>query len=469
MTNSAEQNLVALLASEQRGLRRVLVAGIAVLVLLVVMSGALGVYYYLASQQLTQASLQLQQQAFDTRRRVDQQANRTATQERRMRRIYDEIRQSINSVAGAAADNPDAALAAARGFLQHGRHLSLAQERLFAQVSAPNGRAPAALKALLTGVVALSESDQRGETVGAGGNELPPRLAAARVAFLQADADPTLHPLAQAGMAWVLYQIASSDRRNFRADTCRDVLTAVQESIENNDPGPQPLWYRAQCERRTGHTMRAFADFARAIHGTSEVLADPDDADDAEVTVAMNAFNGAGATLTAASSINDPDIQAGLVVARERCVGANDPLVHDPNLQIALACINQAVALRRVLRQTENQVGQTRQSIGFVYLREHNYEAAYKNAASVEATGLYAQNELVRALAGAHYRPSATSKQTSVSADVAEARRNIGMFRFGQFNVCELQALLPPDLYTEAQQIFAATVQPGTDTLCQKR
>jgi hypothetical protein len=450
MANAAEQNLIALLADEQRGLRRVLMAGIAVLVILVVMSGALGVYYFFASQQLTKVSEQLQQQAFDTRRRVDQQANRAAAQERRLRGIYDEMRQSLGAVAITAPDDPAAALVAARGILQHGRHLSLANERLFNRVASAEGRAPAAMKALLNGVLALADSDQRGETVAAGGNDLPPRLSAARDAFLAADKDSSLHSLAQAGLASVLYQVASSDRRNFRADACDQVIAAVQQSVENNAAGPQPLWYRAQCERRLGRTAIAFADFARAISGTSEVLADPDDADDSEVIVAMNAFNGAGATLTAASgSASDANIQAGLAVARQTCGPANDDSVHDPNLRIALACINQAIVLRRSLRQTENQVGSTKLSIGFIYLREHNYDAAYRNADAVENTGLYAQNELVRALAGAHAR--------SGSADVAEARRNVGMFRMSQFNVCELQALLPGDLYSEAQRILTDT------------
>ncbi|MES1198381.1 MAG: hypothetical protein ABUS48_00165 [Pseudomonadota bacterium] len=465
MANAAEQNLIALLADEQRGLRRVLFAGIAVIGVLVIMSGALGVYYYLASEQLAKASQELQQQAFDTRRRVDQQANRAATQERRMRRIYDEMRQSLGAIAGASPDDPALALTAARNVLQHGRHLSLANERLFTQVSGPQGHASPTQKALFTGVLALAESDERGETVSAGANDLPPRLGAARDAFTAANADPALHALAQAGLANVLYQIASSDRQNFRADTCNKVLDAVQQSIENNAPGPQPLWYKAQCERRLGHTAAAFADFARAISGTSDTLADPDDADDAELMVTMNAFNGAGATLTAASGANDQDIQSGLAVARQTCGAGDDASIHDANLRIALACINQAIALRRILRQTDNQVGNTKQSIGFVYLREHNYDAAFKNAVAVERTGLFAQNELVRALAGAHVHPADADDQADARDAVTEATRNIGMFRFSQFNVCELQALLPTDLYTEAQQIFAATHQ-GENTAC---
>jgi len=469
MANAAEQNLIALLADEQRGLRRVLMAGIAVLIVLVVMSGALGVYYYVASQQLAKASQELQQQAFDTRRRVDQQANRAATQERRMRRIYDEMRQSLGSMAGASPDDPNLAITAVRSVLQHGRHLSLANERLLAQVSSAQGKASPAQKALFTGVLALAESDQRGETVSAGASDLPPRLGAARDAFTAASADPTLHALAQAGLANVLYQIASSDRQNFRPDICAKVLDAVQQSIENNTAGPQPLWYKAQCERRLGHTAVAFADFARAISGTSETLADPDDADDAELMVAMNAFNGAGATLTAASgAASDADIQAGLTVAQQTCGAGDDANIHDPNLRIALACINQAIKLRRVLRQTENQIGSTKQSIGFVYLREHNYDAAFQNSVAVERTGLYAQNELIRALAGAHVHPASADDQADASDAVAEATRNIGMFRFQQFNVCELQALLPADLYTEAQKIFA-TAHPGENTACTQR
>ncbi|MES1158519.1 MAG: hypothetical protein ABUL42_01360 [Terricaulis silvestris] len=468
MANAAEKNLIELLADEQRGLRRVLMAGIAVIVVLVVMSGALGVYYYVASQRLAKASHDLQQQAFDTRRRVDQQANRTATQERRMRRIYDEMRESMNSVAANSSNDPAAALVAARSVLQHGRHLSLADERLLRQVSGPQSHAASAIKALMAGVLALTESDERGENVQGGGTDLPPRLGAAREAFTAADHDPALHPLAQAGLANVLYEIASSDRRNFRADACTSVFTAVQESIENNIPGPQPLWYRAQCERRLGRTAVAFADFARAISGTSEVLANPDDADDAELMVAMNAFNGAGATLTAVSGSGDRDVQANLGIAREACGSSDEAAVRDANLRIALACINRAIALRRILRQTENQVGSTKLSIGFVYLREHNYDAAYKNAVAVERNGLYAQNELVRALAAAHVRPTDADDRADAHDAAMEAQRNIGMFRLSQFNVCELQALLPSDLYREAQQILTSA-HPGENTTCAQR
>ncbi len=94
--------------------------------------------------------------------------------------------------------------------------------------------------------------------------------------------------------------------------------------------------------------------------------------------------------------------------------------------------------------------------MSFAYLRDQDFAGALANAVAVERTGLFAWNELVRALAAAHAGDGAVE---------AAARRNVSFFTVGQFNVCELRVLLNQELFAEAQAIVAEE-HPGETVAC---
>jgi hypothetical protein len=449
MSERGEDDLIALVSREQRGFRIILYAGLATLLVLVAMSAALGVYYYSVSQKLETDARELQRQAFDTRIRVDQQSNRVATTEFAIRRAYDEIRGASGGGANASATAP--ALAAARAFLQHGRH-TIADDRLIE--AAAQVRADSAPSHLLAGAAALIAWNRAGETIQRDAAALPDQLLAAEAAFKAAGADPTLAPLAQNGLAWVLFLNASSQRSNFAAADCEAVLSAVAASAEAARIGPQPLFWRAQCERKMGRTRESLADYTLSLAQNSDEAASSNDI--AVLTLAMNAYHGVGTTMIAAfGAPEDAALASALSLATRVCAPA-ESAAGSPRMRLALACLNQAVRLRQRLRQTENQLSGTRENMGFAYLRDADFQGAYANAVAVERTGLFAWNELVRALAASH---------VGEDADEAEARRNVSFFNVGQFNLCELRVLLNPDLFNEAQALIASE-HPGEPVAC---
>ena len=104
MSMTPEEELVALISEEQRGLRRILFSGFMGLLLVIAMSVTLGVYYYQVSKNLTresralsERSATLEQQAFNIRRDVDAQANRISDQKHAISQAYEEIRLSTST------------------------------------------------------------------------------------------------------------------------------------------------------------------------------------------------------------------------------------------------------------------------------------------------------------------------------------------------------------------------------------
>jgi hypothetical protein len=460
MSEAAENSLAELIAREQRGFRRILFAGLATILLMGLMSAALGVYLYAASRNLAETTRTLQRQAFDTRQRVDQQSNRIAAQEIAMRRIYDEIRRTLGDGAAVAAtpQNLASAVDAAANYLLRGRVPSLANERLIRTLSMSSSDAVSPnAKALLTGVLALVDFDARGDQIPANAAELPQALTQALGAFETARADGALAPLANVGIAWVRFRDASSGRNNYSAASCAEVFSQVEASVLDGLPSPQPLYWRAQCERKLGLTREALVDYARALRDSQAVAAKSELRDPTETALAMNAFHGVGTTLIAAKEI--PESQAGVAealgAAREACPAAPDQPGRSERMALALACLNQAVALRRELKQTDNQLSGTGENMSFAYLRDGDYNAAYDHAAAVERTGLFAWNEAVRALSASRAQFDDAATRRAALAAGAEARRNVSFFNVGQFNVCELQALLSTDDYAAVVDIIA--------------
>jgi hypothetical protein len=459
MTEAAEDSLAELMAREQRGFRRILFAGLAAILVMGLMSAALGVYLYAASRSLAQTTRTLQHQAFDTRRAVDAQTNRVAAQENTMRRIFEDVRRASGE--GALVVGPQtlpAALEAARDYLLLGRAPSLSNERLIGAVSeSASSSIPPSAKALMKGVAALVEFESRGEQIAADATALPERLSNAVLAFETARNDPAYASLANAGIAWVRFQDAGSGRNNYSAASCKDVFSQVDATVQEGFPSPQPLYWRAQCERKLGMTRESLVDYAHALRDSVSVATKGQARDAAEQTLAMNAFHGVGTTLIAAKDIadSDPGMAEALSTAQQNCPAEERYASRSPRMALALACLDQAIALRRALKQTPNQISGTAENISFAHLRDGDFNAAFEHASAVERTGLFAWTEVVRALSASHAHYDDPAKNRAAAAAAIDARRNVSFFNVGQFNICELEALLNSDQYAEVIHIIA--------------
>jgi hypothetical protein len=441
MSDTAERQLIELVSREQRGLRRILVAGITTLVLVVVMSAALGVYYYYMAADLYEKSEQLQtdarrldQQAFDMRRSIDAQTNRVAAQEAAIRRAYDEIRQTYSG--SVRETTQDALLSAVTVYLQRGRH-SLQDERLIESQAALSGDGAAG--ALLKGAANLLVWQRSGATITKDTEGLPEVLQAAQEAFVAAAADPAFKALADTGLAWVAFIDASSERHAYAISQCEAVNARVSSIASDETLGLQPLYWRAQCNRKMGRTVEALRDYSLAIMKIDSASNEPADAD--ELTLHMNAYHGLGTVLiTTAGLADDPDITAARTLAERMCAAAGAG-TGSALMQLTRACLGKAIDIRQAIGQTPNQRSGSAENISFTYLRDGDFSAALRNATAVEETGLFAWNELLRAL----------SAEKAGAADVSEeARRNVSMFGANQFNLCELKVLLTPELYADA-------------------
>ncbi len=447
MPDTAEDDLIALVSREQRGFRRILFAGFGILFLLVAMSAALGVYYYAVSQQLTatsaaltETSSRLEREAFDARIEADRQTNRVANLERAVRRTYDEFRSVSPGLSKRA--KPAAALDAVSNYLRRGR--SLSEERVIeAAAAGSSGRSPET-RALLTGASALLAWERSGEQINAGAGGLPDVLARALADFETAQADASLTALAQTGIAWVRYLYASSNASNYAPADCEAVFRAIDAGAVASDPGPQPLYWRAQCERKQGRTRDALRDYVLALRQSGDISSG---SDEAAITLAMNAFHGVGTMLVAMFDVPDQDLRAELDLAAGLCGKAEEADKGSARMLLARSCLAQAIRLRDRLHQTPNQVSGTRENVSFSFLRDGDFAGAYANASKVERTGLFPWNELVRALSAAHVK-------TDDAADAGrEARRNVRFFEIGRFNPCELNVLLGAELMAEARSL----------------
>ena len=453
MSDTAEDDLIALVSREQRGFRRVLFAGFGILFLLVAMSAALGVYYYAVSQQLTAASAalaetssRLERGAFEARIEADRQTNRVSNLERAVRRTYDEFRsvsQGLPGQQGAAT-----ALNAVSDYLRRGR--SQSEERVIEAAAAGAAGLSPGQRALFSGASALLAWERGGEQINAGAQGLPDSLARAKADFETALADPSVAALAQTGVAWVEYLYASSNASNYSPADCEAVFRSLEAGAVSSDPGPQPLYWRAQCERKLGRTRDALRDYVLALRQSGELTAA---SNEATINLAMNAFHGVGTLLVAMFDVPDADLSAELGLASSLCGKPDAADRGSPRMLLARACLAQAIRLRERLQQTPNQVSGTRENVSFSYLRDGDFAGAFANAGKVERTGLFPWNELVRALAAGHV-------ETDAAAEAGrEARRNVRFFEIGRFNPCELDVLLGPTLMAEARALVEAEHQ----------
>jgi len=453
MSEDSERELIELVTREQRGFRTILFTGLATLLVVMAMSAGMGFYYYDLSQKLSASARALQLEAFQTRIKLDQQNNRVSAQERRIRRVHEEIRAlgGLGAAPAADAEAMPAALSAARDYLLDGR-LSFRAERLMEVQAQAAATAPEA--ALLRGALALAQWERNGDPLTPETQGLPEPLAQAEAAFAAAAEEPSLSGLARAGTAWVRFLEASSPRGSYASGPCQAVLEAVAAS---GAMAAQPLYWRAQCERKSGRTRDAVRDYADALE---QAAGRTEPGDYAAETLLMNAYHGLGTTLIATADIAGEDalIAQATAIAAQRCQPA--PQDGQNRMRLAAACLRQAIALRRALRQTSNEVSGSAENLSFAHLREGDFAAALANAQAVKETGLFAWTELVRALAAANLPRSPETHRIA-----QEARRHIGFFRVEQFNPCELKALMGDRLFEEAAGIIGEA-HPGEPIAC---
>ena len=443
MSNQAEQELIDLVSSEQRSLRGILVAGFSALFLVVAMSVALGVYYFFVAQNLAEDSARLERQAFEFRRMADQIRNQLADQDSAIRRNYDEMRTAEERAARYAG--PDAALRVAREYLERGHH-TLAGDRLIEAAVDTDAIGPEA--ALYRGVAALLAWDREGGSIPRDVIGLPGRLAQAKAHFETVTADPDLAPLGHTGLAWIAFEVAGSERSNYALADCEAVWAAAEASALGGQVAPQALYWRAQCERKLGRVRAALRDYALAVQRSLQIQAAGGPFDritEADRLLTMNAYHGLGTVLIA--TVDEPEDQE-LAEARALARRVCDPqsvTMGSARTRLLHACLQKAIDLRQALRQSDNQICGTRENLSFVHLRDQDFDGAYRVTSQVEATGLFAWNELMRAI---------TADAVGERSAAAEARRHVRYFDPEQFNVCEIRQLLTPEHFELAREVL---------------
>lgn len=456
MALEADRELAALVAREQRGFRFILITGLILLVLLLALSIAFALSVTQAANQLSATQAEMQREAFKARRDMDAQSNSVSDQGRRLRRLSQDMRRP--EFQAEVAVTPESAFASVRAFLRQGR-LTIEDERQIERAEETGIGSPA-LQALVSGAYRLMDWERLGDSVAADATELPRRLQRALTFFDEASQlDPALASTAAAGQAWVHYIRVSSPLSNYAPADCDALSATVAASAENGELGPQPLWWQAQCERKRGRPGDALRDYALALEDSYESALQRGGGGmrnrSAELTVAMNAFHGVGTTLIAlhTTPATDENKARAIAIAERACTeetaGNNFELAAtSPDLRLAEACLRAAMALRRRLGQTANQISGSGENLTFVYLAEENYPRAYEHAMEVERTGLFAWNELMRALAAERVEASDDVRRVRT-----QARRHVALFRVNQFNLCELRVLLGEALYAEAERI----------------
>ncbi len=443
MTDLADEKLIELVTHEQRGLRRTLIAGFGALLLVVVMSAGLGVYYFFVAERLASDSDRLERRAFETRRLADDLANRMSDQEAAVRRAYSEVLDISDGTATADAGRDGLDLV--EDFLKLGIR-SLENERRLEQASGDIDPGPET--DLYRATLALMQWERSGEELARGASELPERLSNAQALFRSAALENTLRIPANQGLAWIQFEIASSPQSNYRPADCQAMFDLTDKIDTPDALGPQPLYWRGQCARKLGRVERALQNYSLAVQ-QSQGLSDRDGVSAARRqavrVLQMNAFHGLGTVLIAAADTDDSEpLTRARQLASEACVAGETEVVSG-RTGLIHACLGKAISLRRELRQTANQISGTMENRSFVYLIDDDFEGAFRNAMEVERTGLFAWNELIRALVAPHVGEVDAAR---------DARRNVSMFRPEQFAICEIRKLLKPKHFDEALEIF---------------
>jgi len=454
MSDDSDDKLVALISREQRGIRRTMFAGLLAIFLMVAMSAAMAVFYWKYSERirghiaaLEDESEKLFSEAFETRRDVDSSVNRIADLDALNRVMSEEMRLLASSRVSETV-SPQQAQLAVEAYFQRGTR-DLAAERNIEEAARQN--TGTASGRLFAGAAALQNWERSRDTIARDAVTLPVELQAAIADLEQVRGDAELGPLAHLGLAWAAYIDASSQRTNYSEEACNRVKEALAEAGKTLELGPQPLYWRGQCYRKLGQTSLALQDYSKAllqsVNKSGEAGISPA-AHRTEASLEMNAFHGLGTVLIATPDLTGIE---GLAEAEAAC-RPEEFESHPASTRLAFACLSQAIRLRATLRQTANQISGSAENLGFVYLRDRNPGQALEHAVKVHATGLFAWNELLRAL----------SAELAGDADQRkDAARYVRQFSVEQFNLCELKVLLSPEDFRAA----AAIIQEGRPEL----
>ncbi|MEL6386508.1 MAG: hypothetical protein AAFR41_08810 [Pseudomonadota bacterium] len=443
MSDSADTELIELVAQEQRGLRGILVAGFSATFVVVAMSVALGVYYFFVAQALAADSERLERQAFDTRIMSDNLADQISDQDARLRRTYAEMLDATDT--GVAGTSDVEALDVASAYLKLGVRSLTGEKQIERTIQQAE---PSTSRAVLAAILALMEWERSGTDIVAGDLGLPGRLDQARQGLIAGLDTPETRTLAQTGLAWIAFETASSPRSNYAVEDCEAVFDATARIGPLDTIGLQPLYWRGQCARKLGRVEEALRSYSLAVQSGQSIDVDEIDSlveRDALLTLELNAFHGLGTVLIASENVPDSDaLSAARALAGDVCEpGAISE--GSERTRLMHACLQKAISIRRRLRQTDNQVSGSGENLSFVFLIDDDYQRAAENTAAVERTGLFAWNELLRAT---------VARELGNSAAETDARRNVSFFNSRQFNACEIRKLLKPAHFELALDIL---------------
>ncbi len=463
--DASDDVLVQLISREQRGLRRTLMFGIVVLFLMLVMSIGLAYVVRTYSLSVTKNLATLETQAFQTRRDVDAQFNRVSDLEAQMRRMYTEIRGTMRS--DTLDITSEAGIFAAQTYLQRGA--STISEQRQTELLAQTGDPSAPGTSLFRGIAALQSWERSGASIAAGA-ETPPVLLTAQRAFGDISTDPELGRLARLGLIWVDFIQASSPRGGFSKEACEPVIDALTELEQETALGLQPLYWRAQCERKLGRISESLRDYGSALKMSDHLSkTDPRPNDRAETTLRMNAYHGLGTVLIASLGHTDNgNVAAAEALAREVCA-PDSFLQHPEQTRLAYACLQQAIRIRREeLRQTPNQISGSGENITFIHLRDGKLKEAYDHTVATHRTGLFAWNESLRAMIAERLmdaEETSRGERASYREALNAALGNVSRFEDGQFNLCELRVLLSDADYADLERIVLSQ-RPNVPVEC---
>ena len=443
---SDEDTLTSMLDRDQRSFQRVLFAGIAMIVVVMLIGGALVAQNFRTAQNLSSLEGKLRQVEQNTRleaHRLRQTADASAIADNRRamenRAAFEDIRNLIDAStpgAGARGATPAGAQQAAFAYLQ-GMRLPLVGERAIHAVLASSTPLDASMRDLLSAVELMRRYDKTGADLRAdasGAAALTPELDEAAARLERAAKSKALEQPALLGRARIDYILASAN--NFRRPLCDTMFERIG-GLAPETWSIQALLNRAECWRKNGDSQRSHAEFEAAVKRLAATPASQERAmsgSDADPLVQYQAYHGRGTTLIAISA--DGDLE---------------------KLKQAQGDLQKAAELRKLGGQSELEVVGSLENLGLAYLKAGQQQQAARNAAEVTRVRSLGWNEIVRAL---------SAQQLKDDTTYAAARENLANYRRAEFNECELKKLVGERLEPALLELLKGTRDGGAAAQC---